>query len=94
MIVAHIIVLAASFIVVFLLGLQSRNVNQGRYIAAVITSAGIAVSQFYFVKIVATGTVETLLFSLIGGCAGIAFSIWFHQHVIERKRNAVPQAGR
>ena len=79
--------LCASFVVVFLLGLQSKNVNQGRYLAAILTSAGISVAQFMFVKFAAAGTPLVLLFSLMGGCAGIAFSIWFHQHFIERKKH-------
>ncbi|OYV36824.1 MAG: hypothetical protein B7Z80_14485 [Rhodospirillales bacterium 20-64-7] len=77
---------AASFFVVFLLGLQSKNVVQGRYVASILTSAGISFSQFAFVKFASHGSYDTLAVCTVGGCAGIAFSIWFHQHFIERKK--------
>ena len=69
----------ANFFVVFLLGLQSRNVNEGQYIAAVITSFGISVSQFLFVKYAANGDIWVFLICAMGGCCGIAFSIWFYK---------------
>jgi hypothetical protein len=75
-----------SFTVVFLLGIQSRNVIAGRYLAAVLTSAGISISNFIFVKFAAGGALSVLGVSTLGGCCGIAFAIWFYQHVIERKR--------
>lgn len=73
-----------SFVVVFLLGLQSRNVNMGRYLAAIITSAGISMSQFIFVKYAASGNFWVLLISTVGGCSGIASSIWFWKNIMER----------
>ena len=79
----------ASFVAVFLLGIQSKNVNQGRYKAAIVTSFGISVSQFFFVKFASGGRLDTLAVCAIGGCAGIAFSIWFHQTFIERKHRAI-----
>jgi hypothetical protein len=79
------IVFLGNFTVVFLLGIQSRNVQAGRYLAAVLTSAGINVSNFIFVKYAANGALSVLGVSTLGGCAGIATAIWFYQHVIERK---------
>lgn len=79
------IIFLGNFTVVFLLGIQSRNVQAGRYVAAVLTSAGINVSNFIFVKYAANGALAVLGVSTIGGCAGIATAIWFYQHVIERK---------
>jgi hypothetical protein len=81
------IIFLGNFTVVFLLGIQSRNVQAGRYLAAVLTSAGINVSNFIFVKYAANGALSVLGVSTIGGCAGIATAIWFYQHVIERKFN-------
>lgn len=75
-----------NFCVVFLLGIQSRNVQAGRYAAAVLTSAGINVSNFIFVKYAANGALGVLGVSTLGGCMGIACAIWFYQNVIERKR--------
>lgn len=76
-----------SFVIVFLLGLQSRNVNMGRYMAAVITSAGISISQFIFVRYAASGNLWALLIAVLGGCSGIASSIWFWKNIMERKYN-------
>jgi hypothetical protein len=74
----------ASFFVVFLLGLQSRNVNQGRYVWAVVTSFWISVSNFTFVRYAATGGLTTFWVSAAAGCLGIASSIWTHQHIIPK----------
>jgi hypothetical protein len=74
----------ASFAVVFLLGLQSKNVNQGRYFWAVLTSFGISLSNFTFVHYAATGDLKTFWVSAAGGCIGMAASIWFHQNIITR----------
>ena len=84
---SYLAVWAASFFSVFLLGLQSRNVNQGRYILAVITSFGINVAQFSFVKIASTGSYDIFTASSIGGCMGILSSIWFYKNIIERNGN-------
>jgi len=82
------IVFAGAYTVVFLLGLQSRNVVAGRYMAAMITSAGISLSQFIFVKYAAGGSLQVLGVSMLGGCLGIASSIWFYRNVMERRKSA------
>lgn len=74
-----------NFVLVFLLGLQSKNVMHGRYLAAVLTSLGISVSQFIFVKYAATGSYDVFSVSAAGGCAGIAASIWFYKNVMEER---------
>jgi K+-sensing histidine kinase KdpD len=76
-----------SFVLVFLLGIQSRNVVAGRYLAAVATSFGISVSNFIFVKYAATGSLDVFFVNAAGGCLGIAGSIFFYKHIIERKRH-------
>lgn len=80
------IIFAGAFTVVFLLGLQSRNVVAGRYLAAVMTSAGISLSQFIFVKYAASGSLTVLGISTLGGCLGIASAIWFYGNVMERRK--------
>lgn len=77
----------SSFFAVFLLGLQSKNVNQSRYMAAVITSFGISVSQFTFVKYAANGSYDVFGVTAVGGCAGIACSIWFYKSFMEGRRS-------
>lgn len=79
------IVFLGAYTVVFLLGLQSRNVVAGRYVAAMLTSAGISLSQFIFVKYAAGGSLAVLGISTLGGCLGIASAIWFYKHIMERK---------
>jgi uncharacterized oligopeptide transporter (OPT) family protein len=76
----------SNFFVVFLLGLQSKNVHQSRYVAAMVTSFGISIANFVFVKYAATGSYGVFFACAAGGSLGIAFSIWFYKHVIERKR--------
>ncbi len=85
---AYLLIFCSSFVVVFLLGLQSKNVNQGRYVAAMLTSLGISVSQFVFVKYAAVGSLDVLFVSAAGGVLGIASSMWFHRHVIEKRFKA------
>lgn len=74
-----------SFVLVFLLGIQSRNVVAGRYLAAVATSFGISISNFIFVKFAATGSIDVFFVNAVGGCLGIACSIFFYQTILERK---------
>lgn len=82
----YLVMFAGSFVLVFLLGLQSRNVVAGRYFAAMMTSFGISVSNFIFVKFAATGQIDVFFINAAGGCLGIAFAIWFYKHIVERKR--------
>ncbi|WP_297478366.1 hypothetical protein [Ferrovum sp.] len=84
---AHFAIFLCTFFSVFLLGLQSKNVNQGRYTAAIITSFGISVAQFAFVKYAVAGSYYAFAFSAVGGCFGITFSIWFYKHIIERNQH-------
>lgn len=80
----------SNFFVVFLLGLQSKNVVNGHYTAAVITSLGISVANFIFVKYAVTGSYDVFAVCALGGCTGIAVSIWFYKKLIERKKNGNP----
>ena len=79
----------SNFFVVFLLGLQSKNVNQGRYLAAIVTSLSISVANFIFVKYAVAGSYLAFFVCAAGGCSGIAFSIWFYKNVVERRRAAL-----
>ena len=68
----------SSFILVGLLGLQSKNVQHSRYLMAALTSIFISISQFIFVKIVATGNMIDLVVVCCGGAIGIVTAIWLH----------------
>lgn len=83
--IEYLLMFAGSFVLVFLLGVQSRNVVAGRYMAAVMTSFGISVSNFIFVKYAATGSYDVFFVNAAGGCLGIAGSIWFYKHILERR---------
>lgn len=80
------ILFATSFGSVFLLGIQSKNVNQGRYIAAMVTSFGISVGQFTFAHAAASGTLSAFAASAAGGMLGIAASIAFYKRFMKKKR--------
>jgi hypothetical protein len=69
------------------LGLQSKNVQHSKYIAAAITSMGISLANFVFVKAVAVGGYDTLLVVMVGGASGIMVAIYAHDHhLMKRKR--------
>lgn len=70
---------------VFLLGLQSRNVQKSDYLAAIVTSFLISVFNFVFVKYASSGGIWALASSALGGCIGIAGSIWFSDKVLHKK---------
>jgi len=50
------------------------------------TSAGISLSQFIFVKYAASGSLTVLAISTLGGCLGIASAIWFYGNVMSKGR--------
>jgi len=70
----------AAFFMVGLLGLQSKNVQHSRYLAAATTSMGISLANFIFVKSVAMGGYDTLLVVMVGGATGIMTAIYAHDH--------------
>ena len=79
------LIFCGSFVLVFLLGIQSRNVVAERYMAAMLTSFGISVSNFIFLKYAATGALDVFFANAAGGCLGIVGSIFFYKNIIERK---------
>ena len=84
--IQYIILFIASFFLVGLLGLQSKNVQHSRYLAAALTSMAISLSNFIFVKIVTTGGLDTLLVTCIGGASGIMVAIYAHDHHLTKRR--------
>lgn len=73
------LVLGSAFVTVFCLGLQSQNVNQGHYVAAVVTSLFISTGSMYLYQYMTVPTLADKLCFYIGAASGIAFSIWFHR---------------
>lgn len=76
---------SATFALVFLLGIQSRNVQRSHYFAAILTSLGISIGNFTFIKFAAAGTFDAFAVCAVGGCMGIAFSIWFSDNVLHKR---------
>lgn len=76
----------ATYVQVFLLGLQSRNVNSGQYIAAAITSWSIGAINIFSVKTIAICDPVLLFFiGSIAGPSGIVSAMLFHRHVFFKK---------
>ena len=76
----YIILFTASFFLVGLLGLQSKNVQHSRYLAAALTSMAITVANFVFVKAVTTGGLDMMFTGMVGGACGIMVAIYAHDH--------------
>lgn len=82
--------LASTFILVFALGIQSLNVNNGHRCAAIFTSFFIGSSQMVLFKLAPdAGWLETAAF-LIGGPIGIYAAMCAHPHLVRvlKKRTA------
>ena len=81
----YIILFIASFLLVGLLGLQSKNVQHSRYLSAALTSMAITIANFVFVKVVATGGLDMMFTGMVGGACGIIVAIYAHDHHLMKK---------
>lgn len=78
----------SSFLNVFLLGSQSKNVMHSRYLAAAATSFGITIAQFFFVRVAATGDpITAIAVSGSAGSFGICAAIFISDHFRKRDQN-------
>jgi len=79
----------SSFITVFLLGFQTKNVNQSKYLAAFCTSMLIMSSNYIFITFaVKTEMIYFILISGLSGSTGIVCSIYVHDNFKKlRKKN-------
>ena len=80
------ILFASTFVLVFFLGLQSLNVNSGRYVAAFVTSFGIGLSQLALYKLAPDADGGQIAAYLSGGPFGIVASMWAHRRVFGGRR--------
>lgn len=69
---------ASCFVLVFALGAQSLNVNNGHYIAAAGTSFVIGAGQMVLFKLAPEASWSEIAAFLIGGPFGITASMWAH----------------
>lgn len=74
-------IFASTFFAVFALGVQSLNVNQGHYLAAVVTSVAISSGHIALYKYMPQANLWQLLAYYLGGITGITSSMWFHRSV-------------
>lgn len=79
-----------SFLQVLLMGFQSRNVNEGHYVAAAGTSATLAAAQILLVKSQAA-LPFWYLFAIIGtsGPAGIVCAMLLFRYTLGRRKTSV-----
>lgn len=68
----------STFILVFALGMQSLNVNNGHYILAALTSFVIGSGQMVLYKLAPNAGWSDIASFLLGGPFGITASMWFH----------------
>ena len=76
----------STFGLVFLLGLQSQNVNNGHYVGAFCTSFGISASQLVLYKLAPDADGAQLAAYIAGGPLGIISSMWAHRRIFRRGR--------
>jgi len=73
------LVFLAALFIVFLLGFQSLNVNQGHHWLACVTSLGIGTANLFLLKLIPQATKwEEIACYLIGGPIGILLAMWLH----------------
>lgn len=78
------IIFASTFILVFALGFQSLNVNNGHYKAAFLTSFAIAVSNLVLFKTVPQADWLQIAAYLLAGPFAIVASMWAHRKWLKR----------
>lgn len=73
---------ASTYVLVFALGLQSLNVNNGHYWAAAFTSLFIGSSQLVLFKLAPNADWSEMLAFVSGGPLGIVASMHAHPHLV------------
>jgi len=71
----------STLLLVFFLGLQSLNVNQGRYVSAFFTSFGIGVGNLALYKLAPEASGAEVVAYLSGGPIGIVCSMAVHRRL-------------
>jgi hypothetical protein len=74
----ELILFASTFVLVFGLGMQSLNVNNGHFYAAAITSFAIGAMQMVLFKLAPNASWTEIAAFLLGGPFGITASMWAH----------------
>lgn len=77
------ILFCSTFVLVFALGLQSLNVNNGYYLLAAVTSFVIGSGQMVLYKLAPDASVSEIAAFLLGGPFGITASMWCHPRLVK-----------
>jgi hypothetical protein len=89
----ELILFTSTYILVFALGMQSLNVNNGHYWAAAVTSFAIGSMQMVLFKLAPNATWSEIAAFLMGGPFGIVSSMWAHPRLHQLlKRDKTPAA--
>ncbi len=76
---------ASSFVSVFLMGLQTKNLVNSLYGMAFVTSLGIGSTQFVFIRFAANeNMIFVFLFGVLPAAIGICCSIYVHDNWIRK----------
>ena len=78
------VIFFSTFVLVFALGFQSLNVNNGHYKAAGLTSLAIGISNLVLFKTVPQADLMQILAYLIAGPLAIMSSMWAHRKWMKR----------
>jgi len=78
----------AQFLMIFLLGLQSINVNRGHKLLAALTSFGLGIAGFYVTGTIAQAYQEGMFSSMflsfiLSGPCGIVVSMMVHPKIVK-----------
>lgn len=76
---SELLLFGSTFVLVFLLGFQSLNVNGGHYLAAFLSSFGISLSQLILYKLVPDASWTQVVAYMSGGPIGIVASMYAHR---------------
>jgi hypothetical protein len=80
----ELILFCSTFVLVFALGAQSLNVNNGHYVAAALTSFVIGGGQMVLYKLAPDASWSEITAYLLGGPFGITASMWAHPRLARR----------
>jgi hypothetical protein len=74
----------ASWLLVFLRGIQQQNVIHGKYKLAVITTFGLAIADVLVIYNAALYGIAAIIPIAIGGVCGITLSMYVHRNFLHK----------
>lgn len=84
--ITHLALFFSSFVTVFLLGAQQKNVQGNHYLAAAITSLGIGSAQIFLWRLIPSADMSQIAATLAGGPVGIIAAMWAHPRLMRRRQ--------